>query len=347
MSQLQLPSDQTSRIPLTVISGPPQAGKSTLVRHLLGGTTGHRLAAVVSDERAIDPSMIVKRDGDLLTLRNGCLCRITEDDVATTLASLSRQTPRPAHVVVDVDGWTDPRRLAGYGYMPGYCFDGTIAVLDASGVQAALGDPAAESRLHAQVNGASLILLNKVDLAGEQETEQAHRLIQRMSHTARVVCADHARIAPPLLVGFGDGPGSLDDEVMFFPWSAEYWPGRTRDTRSPHEGLRPRGERHRAWCLTSDEPVPAHAFRSWAQQMPASILRARGCVHLSEEPSHRQEFHLFGSHWRLERGAPWGDDARATRVLLAGLGAGRHTSTEVGGRTRASSGKAAVRGDAA
>jgi G3E family GTPase len=323
MSTPQFPADQTSRIPLTLVVGPSGAGKSTLVRHLIRQTTDRCLAIVVDDDQVIDPSMITKRDGGWFALRNGCVCFIAEHDAAATLASLARQTPRPNHVVVDVDGWADPRRLAGYGYMPGYSFGGTVAVLDATSVRRSYDDPVASSHLEHQVSGAGIILLNKIDLAGDETAEQARRLLQRISHTARIVCTEHARIAPPLLVGVGDRPSELDDWVMFYPWSADYWPSRAHEGQSAHAGISTRGERHRAWCLTTDEPIPARDFRSWVHQMPASILHAQGTVHLREEPQHRQEFYLFGSQWRLERGAPWGNDVRSTRVLLAGLGAAR------------------------
>jgi G3E family GTPase len=290
-----------------------------LIRH----TTDRCLAIVVDDDRVIDPAMITKRDGGWFALHNGCVCFIAEDDAAATLASLARQTPHPSHVVVDVDGWTDPRRLAGYGYMPGYSFGGTVAVLDATTVRSSYDDPITSSHLEHQVSGAGIILLNKIDLAGDETAEQGRRLLQRISRSARVVCTEQARIAPPLLVGVGDRPGALDDWVMFFPWSADYWPGRTHDGQTPHAGVGAQTERHRAWCLTNDEPIPARDFRSWVHQMPASILHARGTLHLREEPQHRQEFYLFGSQWRLERGAPWGNDARSTRILLAGLGAPR------------------------
>ena len=329
MSSMQFSSDQTSRIPLTLVVGPSGAGKSTLVRHLIQQTTDRCLAIVVDDDQVIDPSMIVKRDGGWFALRNGCVCFIAEDDAAATLASLARQTPRPNHVIVDVDGWADPRRLAGYGYMPGYSFGGTVAVLDATTVRQSYDDPVASSHLEHQVSGAGIILLNKVDLAGDETAEQARRLLQRMSNSARIVCTDHARIAPPLLVGVGAKPSELDDWVMFFPWASDYWPGRTHDGPSSEKGISTRGEHHRAWCLTTDEPIPARDFRSWVHRMPTSILHARGTVQLREEPQHRQEFYLFGSQWRLDRGAPWGNDTRSTRLLLAGLGAARQSRSRL------------------
>jgi hypothetical protein len=103
---------------------------------------------------------------------------------------------------------------------------------------------------------------------------------------------------------------------MSAEWTPDHSPLRVqpRGARARHV------ERHRGWHLTRAEPIEAREFREWVHRLPPTIVHAHGEVYLREEPQHRQLFHLFGSHWRLERGTPWGADAPATRILLAGLG---------------------------
>jgi hypothetical protein len=75
-------------------------------------------------------------------------------------------------------------------------------------------------------------------------------------------------------------------------------------------------------------------------RLPPTILSGRGIVYLRREPQHRQIFHLLGSHWRLERGSPWGRDVPSTRLLLAGVGSTRgapmadHARAQSGDDTR-------------
>ena len=322
MRNSEAPVDQHSRIPLTVVAGAPRAGKSTLVRHLLERTAGRRIAAIVADERAVSRAMVARREDGCFILNNGCLCVLAEDDSATTLAAVARRERRPEHVIVDGNGWSDPRRLAGYGYMPGYHLDGTVVVLDAGNVRHIEGDAGAESQLRERVRIADLVVLNKVDLIGERETDTAHAFLERLCPTARIVWSDHAKIAPPLLLGLPEGPLGLDANGVFAEWSPEYAPLRS----APRGGRVRLVEGHRGWCLTRPEPIDAREFREWVQRLPPSILHGRGSVYLREEPQHRQIFHLFGSHWRLERGVPWGRDVPATRVLLAGLGGAQRAS---------------------
>jgi G3E family GTPase len=325
------PFDQHSRIPLTVIGGSARSGKTSLVRHLLEQSTGRRVAAVVADYRAIDPALVERRDGSRFLLRNGCLCVVAEDDGAAALADLAEHPLRPDHVVIDREGTIDPRRLSGYGYMPGYSLDGTIVVLDACMVHAAPGDPAAETEVRDHANVADVVLLNKIDLIDEDETDEAQRVIERLAPSSRIVCCDHGRVSPPLLLGAPDGPDSLDARAIVAQWTPDYVPIRVRPRASPRGARLQTSERHRAWCLVTDAPVDGRDFREWVHRLPPLILNGRGTVYLREEPQHRQVFHLLGSRWRLERGAPWGRDVPSTRLLLSALGGARR----LGAATRA------------
>jgi G3E family GTPase len=322
MRNNEAPLDQHSRIPLTIVAGAPRAGKSTLVRHLLERTAGRRIAAIVADARAVSSAMVARREDGCFLLDNGCICVVAEDDRATTLAAVARREQRPEHVIVDGEGWADPRRLAGYGYMPGYHLDGTIVVLDAGNVRHIDGDSGAEAQLREQVRIADLVVLNKVDLIGERETDAAHALLEQLCPNTRIVWSDHAKIAPALVLGLHDGSTGLDSHGVLAPWTADYAPlvVRARGGRARHV------ERHRGWCLTRTEPIEAREFRDWVHRLPPTIIHGRGSVFLREEPQHRQVFHLFGAHWRLERGGPWGHAVPTTRVLLAGLGGAQRDS---------------------
>lgn len=318
--------DQHSRISLTVVGGAPGAGKTTLIRHLLEYATGRRLAAVITDEDAIEPSMIARHDGHRLILHNGCVCVRSDDDGAAALAALAEDPDCPEHVLLDGAGWTDPRRLSGYGYMPGYCLDGTIVVLDATTLRAGTNDSATETQLREHARVADVVLLNKIDLAGDDETDAAQRALERLAPGVRVVWCDHCRISPALLLGSPDGPDAVDGRTVVAEWTPDFVPTPVRGT-SPLRAGAPRGEQHRSWCLVTEAAVDGLEFRDWVHRLPPTILSGRGTVYLRKEPQHRQTFHLLGSHWRLERGAPWGRDVPSTRLLLAGVGAARRTSS--------------------
>jgi hypothetical protein len=154
-------------------------------------------------------------------------------------------------------------------------------------------------------------------------------MLERLAPGVRVVWCDHCRISPALLLGAPDG-GDVDARTVVAEWTPDYVPVRARGL-TPLRSGRSHGEVHRSWCLVTEAAVDGLEFRDWVHRLPPTILSGRGTVYLRKEPQHRQTFHLLGSHWRLERGAPWGRDLPATRLLLAGVGTTRRSSARDSG----------------
>jgi G3E family GTPase len=316
------PVDQRTRIPLTIVVGAPGAGTSTLVRHLLEQTTERRIAAVIPADEVIDASLISERNGARMVLRNGCVCVVADDDGAATLANLADAAERPEHVVFEASAAMTPRRLSGYGYMPGYYLDGMVVVVDAPGVCRCDHDEYSRDRLQQRLAGADLVLVNKMDLIDENDAARVQDVLDTVAPNCRVVLCEHSRIAPPLLLG---APLDPDPRAVVAEWTSTYMPSRSRGRPLPRPTRLRGGDRHRSWCLVTDKAIESREFRSWVQRLPTSILSGRGTVYLREEPQHRHTFHLLGSRWRLERGTPWGRDVPGTKLRLAGI-AGQQTN---------------------
>lgn len=49
------------------------------------------------------------------------------------------------------------------------------------------------------------------------------------------------------------------------------------------------------------------------------MLRAKGFVHLKEDPAHRYLLQLVGRRWTLDRDRPWRDEPPRTRLVAIGL----------------------------
>jgi G3E family GTPase len=299
--------------PLTVIGGTAGAGKTTVIRHLLEYSTHCRIVAIVRD---LDPLLAdgatgARRNGSVVAWPNGCRA-IASDDPTATLAVLKRDGPNAEHVVVEADGATHPRRAGGYAYMPGYRPNGMVTIVDASTAATLETLDTFTTRIQPALQAADLVVLNKLDAAGQEATAAAQRAISSWAPSARFLWCRQGRIAPPLIVGVS-GEASGDDPRVVAEWRADYIP-----VRSERKSMI--GEQCRSWCLVSDERADARQFRGWVARLPASIMRGDGVVFLREEPQHRHEFMLLGSRWTLERGAPWGNETPVTRIMLVGIG---------------------------
>jgi cobalamin biosynthesis protein CobW len=186
------------KIPATVTTGFLGAGKTTLIRHLLGHAQGRRLALIVNEfgEVGVDGELLKAcgspdcGEEDIVELANGCLCCTVADDFLPTLQKLLDRPQPPEHIVIETSGLALPKPLVQAFAWPGIksrtTVDGVIAVVDGAAVaegrfaddEAALAaqraadasldhDNPLEELFEDQLACADLVLLNKADLLDE------------------------------------------------------------------------------------------------------------------------------------------------------------------------------------
>ena len=160
----------SAALPVTVIGGYLGAGKTTLVNHLLRHAEGRRLAVLVNEfgELPIDADLIEAEGEDLISISGGCVCCSFGSDLTSALLRLAALAPRPDHVVIEASGVAIPGSiLSSVSLLAGYRADGVVILADAAGLRRSLDDPYVGDTVRAQVAGADIIVLNKMDLVSE------------------------------------------------------------------------------------------------------------------------------------------------------------------------------------
>lgn len=222
-----------SKIPATVITGFLGAGKTTLIRHLIGNAQGRRIALIVNEfgDVGVDGELLkgcgdeTCRDEDIIELANGCICCTVADDFVPTMEKLLNRPNPPEHIVIETSGLALPQPLVRAFRWPEVktrvTVDGVITVIDAAAVaagrfaedEAALAaqrqaDPALDhdqpiaELFEDQIHCADLIILNKTDLIDAETLARVEAQVRAEARPAAgLVHADHGKLPAAVLLG--------------------------------------------------------------------------------------------------------------------------------------------------
>ena len=296
---------------LTVIGGYLGAGKTTLLNHVLQDAGDRRLAVLVNDFGAIniDAELVQSRDGELLSLTNGCICCGIGGDFIAALARLRDVDDPPEQVVVEASGVADPAQIAIFGDMPGYRRDAVVVVADAETVRARADDERTSLAVRAQLRAADLIVVNKTDLVGAPALAALHTWLRELTGpSTSIVDAAYGDVPTDVLIGVRDG-AARHEHVAEPPHGHDHDhdPG---EHRHPH---------YETWSWSGSDPVSGSGLVEAVTHLPDGIVRAKGFLHLQEDPAHRYLLQLVGRRYSVEAGRPWGDDAPGSRLVVIGL----------------------------
>jgi G3E family GTPase len=298
----------TESIPYTVIGGYLGAGKTTLLNNLLRNSQGLRLAVLVNDfgDINIDADLIASHDGETINLASGCICCSLADGFMLALNRVSKRKGEIDHIVVEASGVSDPLRIGHFGAILKLDLEGVIVLVDAEQIREKAANKYVGETVVRQLKGADLLVLNKIDLVTAQQLLDVRNWLAELVPSARIVEADHGEISLSVLLG--------------------------RINASPHDGARESEQRsdaevhpeahnamYETWSYVSGSPIARQDMHALLDSLPANILRAKGFVHLLEEPHRRCLLQLVGRRWKLSSGEPWGDTTPETRLVFIGL----------------------------
>jgi len=197
---------QRGRIPTTVVTGFLGAGKTTLIRHLLGNANGKRIALIINEfgDVGVDGDVLkgcgdeTCSEDDIVELANGCICCTVADDFVPTMTKLLERDDPPDHVVIETSGLALPQPLVRAFNWPEIrarvTVDGVVTVVDAAAVaegRFATDEAAVQAQREAdealdhespleelfedQLACADMIVLNKADLVDGATLDKVER----------------------------------------------------------------------------------------------------------------------------------------------------------------------------
>ncbi len=288
----------TAPVPCTLLGGFLGAGKTSLLNHILTSGEGERIAVVVNDfgDVSIDEALIAERDESRIVLDNGCICCSVRGDLIDGVRDLLLTEPVVDRIVVEMSGIAEPgavvrtfRLMAQHWPLE---LDGVVAVVDAENFP----EEGAEHYVLArdQLALADLIVLNKMDLITSDAAVQLEGCLRSYVPHARLVRAQHAEVPLAVLLGIGSQGGL------------------------PREGANHEHSAYATHTTRLSPPLSLERLREVATELPSSVYRAKGFVHLADKPEHKLVLQIVGRRAALSLGPAWGDEERGTTIVFVG-----------------------------
>ncbi len=279
-------------LPVLTIGGYLGAGKTTLVNHLLRHANGRRLMVMVNDfgELPIDTDLIESRDGNTITLANGCICCSIGADLAGAFIDLLNLNPLPDHLLIEASGVAEPHRIANIARAePDLELRAIVVLADAPSLLSQAGDELVGEAVRKQLAAADLLLLNKIDLVPTDAQDEIESWIAQSYPGLRYMTCAFAQISNEILDAV---PGPL---------------GTTEGGHS-HE------EQYVRWSLVSEQPLARALLEGVLNALPGGVLRLKGIVNLEGEPG-SWSVQCVGPRWTITPHAA-GTESRLVAIGL-------------------------------
>ena len=341
------------RLPVTLVTGPLGAGKTSLLNHILNNKHNLKIAAVVNDFASINvDGQIIKRNkahGSVVELTSGCLCCSVFGQFETAVVELLQDADigKIDYLVIETSGVTDPHATISalerqYGKLFRIRLDAVVTVLDAdvligkvSGIEPSLMDVSATE---AQLLCADVVLLNKKDLVSGKDLEEAKEYVRKRVPGVQIHACQNGAVPLDIIMEVMEVDRS---QIVSHEFSAAAYSistdGGSKNKERQQRLSQEKGTQKQSAHLSEDDfcslafeearQFSLGAFQEFlGEKFPVGIVRMKGTIWFEENRSCLYQFHMSGRR-RYELTAVASHDSYAsgafgTQLVAIGRGSG-------------------------
>ena len=304
--------EETSMVPVTILTGFLGSGKTTLLNRILKEDHGHRIAVIENEfgEIGVDNEIIETGDEQIVEMNNGCICCTVRGDLIRILGTLKEKRDGGAlkfdRVVIETTGMADPGPVAQTFFTDEeignyYLLDSILTVVDAKHAPRQLDE---FHEAHEQVGFADRFLMSKTDLVTEDDVKA---LVERLRHM-------NPR-APVKKVHFGEAPIEEILDIRGFNLNAilELDPEFLVDAHHDHH------DQVASFVFRSEKPFDGDKLENFLSGMiqvyGPDLLRYKGVLWMKGK-ANRVVFQ--GVHMMMggDMGKPWAKGEKKSSILV-------------------------------
>jgi G3E family GTPase len=178
------------KIPVTILTGFLGSGKTTLLNRILSENHGKKIAVIENEfgEVGVDNELVIGADEEIFEMNNGCICCTVRGDLIRILSRLTKRKDKLDMILVETTGMANPAPVAQTFWIDEdlkdqFSLDAIVTMVDAKHVHLHIHE---SSECKEQIAFADIVVLNKLDLISEAESEKIQATIRSMNAMCQI-----------------------------------------------------------------------------------------------------------------------------------------------------------------